>query len=183
VPEPLSRVPDRILAGDTLVVALAEPSEYLTADGWTHALVLQGIDGTAANASASSTSGTVTFTVSAADTVSLSAGAATWAWTATKAGARYTLDRARVTVLADPAGDQSTSELAHIERVIAACQAKLEGKITDDVMMFQLPDGVMLQKLNMRDVRETLAMYKAKRRALLNGGRPRIREAWYASRY
>lgn len=183
MPEPLSQVPDRIIAGDTLVVAWAEPSEYLTADGWTHALTIQAIDGSGATASASSAAGVVTFTVLATNTGGLTAGPASWAWTATNGAVRYTLGGARVTVVADPAGDQSETELAHIERVIAACQLRLEGKITDDVMMFQLPDGVMLQKLNLKDVHATLALYKAKRRALLNGGRPRVREAWYAQRW
>lgn len=184
MPPTLTTPPAQLIAGDTLVVAIAEPSEYPTADGWVHALSLQAIDGTDAVATGVAAGGTLTFTVSAPLTDGLTPGAATWARTATRSGARYTLDYGRLTVVPDPSGDQSTGQLAHVERVIAACEARLEGKVTEDVLMFQLPDGVMLQKLSITQINALLVQYRAKRRALLgqSTGGIRVREVWYARR-
>lgn len=171
-----------IRAGDTLVVRLGEPSEYLASDGWTTTLHLGTVDGSSVSGAGVASGGLVTYTVAAAKTAQLAIGSCAWAVVATKAAERYTVSAGRLSVLADATGDQSQSELAHVERVIAACQAALEGRLDDAVLMYQLPDGIMVQKMGTRELRETLALYKAKRAKMLRGGRPRVREAWYAIR-
>jgi hypothetical protein len=185
VPDPQPAVPSTLIQGDTLAVRWPEPSDTRVADGWTHALRVQGTDGSDATATGTATDGVLTFTLAAAATSGLAVGPATWAWAATKAAERYTLGSGVLAVRADPSGDQSTSELAHVRRVIAACEARLEGKVTDDVLMYQLPDGIMLQKLSLTQVHGLLTQYRAKERRLLSAGRAtiRVREAWYAHRY
>jgi hypothetical protein len=185
VPPTLTAPPAQLIAGDTLVVAVPEPTDYPSADGWVHTLSLQAIDGTDATATGVPADGVLTFTVSALNTDALTPGPATWARTATKTTERVTLAYGQMTVLPDPSGDQSTSELAHVQRTIAACEARLENKATEDVLMFQLPDGVMLQKLSIAQVSALLVQYRAKKRRLLSGGRGavQVREAWYVRRH
>ena len=185
MPSTLTAPPAQLIAGDTLVVAVPEPTDYPVSDSWVHTLRVQAIDGTDASATGVLASGVLTFTLTAVSTGGLTAGPATWARTATKTTQRATLAYGSLTVMPDPSGDQSTSELAHVQRTIAACEARLEGKVTEDVLMYQLPDGVMLQKLSIAQISALLVQYRAKRRALLgqsNGG-IRVREVWYANRY
>ena len=184
MPSTLTAPPAQLIAGDTLVVAVPEPTAYPLADAWVHTLRLQAVDGSDATATGVLADGVLTFTVTALNTAALTAGPATWARVATKTTQRATLAYGVLSVLPDPSGDQSTTELAHVQRTIAACEARLEGKVTEDVLMFQLPDGVMLQKLSITQIHALLVQYRAKRRALLghsNGG-IRVREVWYAQR-
>jgi hypothetical protein len=181
----LTAPPAHLIAGDTLAVAVPEPTDYPVAESWVHTLRIQAIDGTDASATGVLADGVLTFTVTALNTDGLTPGPATWARTATKTSERVTLAYGQLTVVPDPSGDQSTSELAHVQRTIAACEARLEGKVSEDVLMYQLPDGVMLQKLSLAQVSALLTQYRAKRRALLgqSSGGIRVLEVWYANRH
>jgi hypothetical protein len=120
VPSTLTAPPAQLIAGDTLVVAVPEPTAYPLADAWVHTLRLQAVDGSDATATGVLADGVLTFTVTALNTAALTAGPATWARVATKTTQRATLAYGVLSVLPDPSGDQSTTELAHVQRKIAA---------------------------------------------------------------
>lgn len=180
---PLSAFPASHIAGDTLVVERASYDAAPLGDGYTVVATL--LDTAGKKITATAVESTVyTFTVPASAWSGVAPGPVSFAVTATKSGARTVVESGTILVSPDPtvAASGPTSKLAHIERVIAACEAKLEGKITDDVQMYQLPDGVTVSRMTLREIRETLATYKAMRVRILRGGKPRVRETWYAFR-
>lgn len=179
----LSAFPSAHVAGDTLVVERSAYDDAPIGDGYTVVATL--LDTAGKKITATAVESTVyTFTVAASAWAGIAPGPVSFAVTATKSGARTVVESGTILVSPDPtvAASGPTSKLAHVERVIAACEAKLEGKITEDVQMYQLPDGVTVSRMTLREVRETLAAYKAKRVRMLRGGKPRVRETWYALR-
>lgn len=181
----LTAFPDSLIAGDTLLVSRTYDDEAVAVgEGWTVTLTLLTIASDKHEVVATESAGTFLFTLSATASAALPAGYTSYAVTALRAGVRVTVQQGAITVKADPTNALSgqASEIAHVERVIAACKARLEGKITDDVQMYQLPDGVTVSRMTLREVRELLAQYSAKRQRMLSGGRPRVREVWYALR-
>lgn len=179
----LASVPASLIAGDTVVIDRVVDG-VPTGDGWTVQLSLVSLTGTVVDVAGAEQGTAFRLTLSGSTTADLEPGVQSWALMATKDGARTTVDRGRIVVEPNPTDGTASvnTELAHVERVIAACQARLEGKATDDVQMYQLPDGVTVSRLTLREVRELLAQYKAKRARMLSRGRPRIREVWYALR-
>lgn len=183
--EILTAFPSSLISGDSLTVARTYGSVgVVPGAGWTVALTLVSLAGAKTEVGATETDGAFRFTLAAAVSATLTPGSMRLAVTATKAGDRLTVEQSVLTVAPDPtdAYAAQSTELAHVQRVITVCQDRLEGKVTADVQTYQLPDGVMVAKLTLREVRELLAQYKAKRARLLSGGRPRVREVWYALR-
>lgn len=180
----LTAFPASHIAGDTLRVERPSYADAPVGAGWTVTLTLLDIEGAVVEATATEEGTLWTFTVAAEDWSALTAGPVALTVRGSKSGEVVTLERATLLLAADPtvSGTGATSKFAHVERVIAACEARLEGKITDDVQMYQLPDGVTVSKLTLREVRELLAQYQAKRSRMLRGGRPRVREVWYGFR-
>lgn len=182
--EILTAFPAALIAGDTVTIDRVY-GDVPTGAGWTVTLTLVSLDGSTVTATATEQGAAFRFALTAATSANLDTGAHTFAVTAAQSGARYTIERGTITVDGDPTSGTtgSTSALAHVERVIAACEARLEGKVTDDVQMYQLPDGITVSKLSLREVRELLAQYRVRKRRLLQGGRPfGVRETWYAAR-
>lgn len=183
--EILTAFPASLIAGDTTTVVRTYDAHGVSVgDGWTVRLTLLSLNSERVTVTATESGTAFQFVLTATESVKLPAGYTSLAVTATKDDTRYTVEEGALTVKPDPTNALSgqASEMAHVDRVIRACQDKLEGKVTDDVQMYQLPDGVTVSKLTLREVRELLAQYKAKRARLLHGGRPRIREMWYALR-
>lgn len=160
-------------------------ADIATGAGYTVKLRFIAIDGTITTLTATEDVGDFVFAVLPASLVSVTPGVLTWAVTAEKSTTeRYTLEQGVTQLDPDPSNTTTaaTTKLAHVERVIAICEAALESKLTDDMQMYQLPGGVTVSKLSIREVRETLAAYNAKRKRILNGGKMAVREVWYAPR-
>lgn len=180
--DPLTAFPASITAGDTTIVDRSYSDVPLGAS-WVVVCTIVAPDGSTASVTATEVGASFRFTFATTDTDNLTPGAATLAVTASKAGARYTVETRSLVVIADPtsvAAAQAT-KLAHITRVIAACEAALEGRMTDDVQMYQLPDGVTVSKLSISEIRETLASYRAQKARILRGGRNRVRQVSYGT--
>lgn len=177
--------PASLIAGDTLLVARTYDEEGVAVGAsWAVTLTLLTISGQKVEVTAVESSGTFLFTLTATASAGLPAGYTSYAVTAVKNGIRVTVEQGSLTVKPDPTNALSgdASEMAHVERVIAACKARLEGKVTDDVQMYQLPDGITVSRMTLRDVRELLVQYQVKRQRMLTRGRPRVREVWYGLR-
>lgn len=181
--DPKTAVPARLTAGDSDSIRLSF-ADVSPGDGYTLTLRIVATSGKIVEMTATEETSSFLFPIATTDLADLPPGVASWTISAAKTGERLTLDHGVIQIDPDPENSASagSSKLAHIERVIAACEAAIEGKMTDDVQMYQLPGGVTVSKMSMREVRETLAAYKARRRRILNGGRPSIREVWYAPR-
>ncbi len=180
--DPLTAVPDRLIAGDS--VSIVRPFPSVAGLAYTVKLRFIAPDGTIAPITASEADGAFTFAVLTTTLATMEPGVISWAITAEKVDERITLEASTLTLLADPANTTTaaTSTLAHIERVIAACKARLEDKLTDDVQMYQLPGGVTVSKLTLREVRELLASYETRRARILRRGRPSVIAMTYARR-
>lgn len=180
--EPLANVPDRVVAGDSLSIRRAFPD---VGDGsYTLKLQFFPVSGTLVAITSADTTSPFLFAVAPGDLANVEPGAVPWAITAEKSGARITLDSGTIQVAPDPANATTaqTTNLAHIERVIAVCQSVIEGKLTDDVQMYQLPGGITVSKLTLREVRQLLAQYQAQRATILRRGRPSVKRMGYAIR-
>ena len=175
--DPKTAVPARLTAGDSESIRRSF-ADVSPGDGYTVSLRLISTGGAIAVVEATEETSTFLFTVTTAATADLPPGVLTWVISAEKTGERLTLESGSLQLDPDPANatTATTSKMAHIERVIAACEAALEAKVTDDVQMYQLPGGLTVSKMSLREVRETLAAYRARRRRILNAGRPSIRE-------
>lgn len=180
--DPLTAVPDRLTAGDSATIV--RPFPAVAGASYTVKLRFIAPDGTIAAITASEADNAFSFAVATTTLASMTPGVISWAITAEKVDERITLDSGTMTLLADPsnATTAATSNLAHIERVIAACKARLEDKLTDDVQMYQLPGGVTVSKLTLREVRELLAQYQTLRRNIVRRGRPQVIRMGYAIR-
>ena len=180
----LTAFPASHVAGDTLIVERTSYAGVPVGAGWEVKLTLIDVAGAKVEATAAESGAAYQFVVDASEWAALKAGPLTWAVTAVKDGVRMTAESAVLSLLPDPtnAANGATSRRAHIERVIAACEARLEGKITDDVQMYQLPDGVTVSRMSLRDVQALLNDYRSQRARLLRGGKPRVREVWYGRR-
>lgn len=178
-----SHFPTSHIIGDTLIVERTY-ADVAVGDGWTVAVTFVAMTGDQLAVTATESGNVFLFTLTAALSAQLRAGSVSWAVTAKKDGARYTLERGSFVASGDPTAGATgkASLLAHVERVIAACEARIEGKITDDVQMYQLPDGVTVSKLTLREVRETLSQYRAKRRRMINGGSLKVLQFGYGTR-
>lgn len=180
--EPLATVPDRIVAGDSVTIQRS----FSAVDDGSYALKLRfvPINGAIVTVTSPESTSPFTFPVAPTDLANVEPGAVPWTITAEKTGERITLDSGTIEVLPDPANatTAATTNLAHIERVISVCRAIIENKITADVQMYQLPGGVTVSKLTMREVRQLLASYQAQRATILRRGRPQILRLGYAIR-
>lgn len=182
--DPLSNVPARLVAGDSLTIRRTFPT-IATGDGYTLTLKLVAIGGTITSITASEDAGAFVFAILPTSLAAVAPGVVSWAFVATQGSAeRYTLEEGTTVLAPDPTNTATaqTTQLAHIERVIAVCEATIESKLTDDMQMYQLPDGVTVSKLPLSEVRALLAQYRAKRSSILRGGRQRVREIWYQCR-
>lgn len=181
--DPLTALPARFIAGDSRAIrrsfAAVSPG-----DGYTVKLRFASTAGLVVDVTGAEEASTYLFTIATTTLRDVKPGVLTWTLTAEKTDERITLDAGTMVLEPDPANAATASQsaLAHIERVIAACECAMENKMTDDVQMYQLPGGVTVSKMSMREVRETLAIYKAKRKRLLNRGRLFVREVGYARR-
>lgn len=171
--DPLTAFPTTHVAGDTLAVLRSYATVPVGA-GWTvKARFTAGVGGHQATVTAQESGTGWLFTLSAGEAAKLPPGLVTVAVTAEKGGERYTVDGSTLTLRSDPSSaDRSTDPLAVCEDMIARCDAALAQLMTDGVAMYQLPDGVMVQTRSPQEVTRVRAIYAAKKRRLLNGGRP-----------
>jgi hypothetical protein len=76
--------------------------------------------------------------VAATETAELPAGEYAWRALATKAGAVHPVASGRIRVLPNPATMAPGEQLTHQERMLAAVDAVLAGRVTDDVEAFTI---------------------------------------------
>jgi hypothetical protein len=157
-------VPAALVAGDTWVIPDTLSAATYPAPEWRITWVIRPLDGSAA-LTAEVADGAATFPASA--TAAVPAGTAEWVAVAEGVagealGARETLAAGRVTVKPDPLGGPATGTAA--ERILAAIDATLEGRMTKDAESYTIEgrsisrtpvgDLIRLQSLYARRVRE-----------------------------
>lgn len=179
--EPCTAFPALLTAGDSLAVDVALPQ---VTPGDTVRWTLVDAAGSATTIDATPSGGeTYRITVPTSTSASFATGPAQWVITIHGDQTRRSVRRGDLEIGADGASaSRALERRLHIDRVIQACEARLEGKVTDDVQMYQLPDGVTVSKLTLAEVRDLLREYQARRRRLASGGRLQVREAWYGGR-
>lgn len=154
--------PTEVTAGDTWQWDRA-PGEYAPADGWALSYDVAGPQSfTIAGASVSTVNGS--FRVTYASPASLPAGTYQWFARATLSGDRRTIDRGVFTVVADV-----PSQL-HAEKMLAAIEAVIEGRITADVESYAI-GGRQVTKMSSSDLRYWRGYYSAEIARLRRGGK------------
>lgn len=180
---PLADFPTRLIAGDSVTVSRTF-SDVPVGDGWTVTWHVVMPNGQRVSTEASEAAGAFLFALTASDAANLAAGGAFSSVVAVKDTERRSFPLGPVVIAPDPVtSNGSQTELAHVERVIAACEARIEGRVSDDVQMYQLPGGTTVSKMTLSEVTALLAQYRAKRSRMLRGGQMRIREVTYARRW
>lgn len=169
VPTP-SCEPRQLVAGDSIVWNRTL-SSYPPSDGWTlnYRLFGAGID---KNISDVGAAGYYALAFAPADTAVVVAESVVRlvGWVTNVAGESHTIFDGRVNVLPNLRTASVDDLTSHVDRVIAACEAAIEGRLGADVARYGR-EGTFVEKLPIEQVRQTLGIYKAKRWRAENPGR------------
>lgn len=134
--------PTKLIAGDSVAWA-REAAAYSPEDGWQLLYVLRG----PAQLDVIATGGPVFgFELTAEASEQLPAGVYHWACYAKREGARHTLARGDVEVLADLAAAVEVDALGHARRMLALLEAALEKRIPKDQQSYEI-DGMRLDRI------------------------------------
>lgn len=165
-----SREPTQIVGGDS-VSWTRSLSSYPPTDGWTlhYRLVGGGIDATISDAGALGYYA-LAFATTDTDGAVATATARLIGWVSNAGGEIHTVFDGLVTVLPNLRTASPEDLTSHVDRVIAACEAAIEGRLTTDVARYGR-EGTFVDKLPIEQVRQTLGMYKAKRWRAENAGK------------
>lgn len=147
--------PGSIFAGDTVKFSKTI-SDYPATDGWTLTYSFRGPTALADQTATTSGSGYLV-TIPAATTTALSAGTYYWNARVSLAGEVHTVARGVLTVTL-VAG---ALVLTHNEKMLAAINAALEGRIVADMQQYTI-GGRMVQKIPFKELAHFKAVYEAK---------------------
>lgn len=152
--------PIELVAGDTALWT-RDFSSYPVSEGWILAYRFVGPSATVGNPTVAVANNVFNVTVLPAVTGALAVlGDYTLMGYVTSADAtqRFTVFEGTVRILPNPATTTWTQIQTHAQRMIAACEAALEGRLTNDVASYGR-EGTMIVKLDIREVRQTLGIY------------------------
>jgi hypothetical protein len=127
-------IPARLIAGDTLTATVSY-ADYTSGDGYALALVIALGAGVAKSIALAASGDDWTLTGAATETQSWKPGPRRWAVQATLSGAVTTIDQGVLEVLPSPLGGYDSE---HVERVLAALEAVLEDRASDDQKAFTI---------------------------------------------
>lgn len=162
VPVP-SREPTQFVAGDS-VIWTRSLSSYPASDGWSLHYRFLGPYEFASDPVVSVVDGTFKAVLAAAATAAEDFIAGTYrlvAWVDGVNNERHTVLDTFVEILPNVAVASFASLQTHVERVIAACEAAIEGRLGADVARYGR-EGTFVEKLPIEQIRTMLGIYKAK---------------------
>lgn len=162
--------PVQIVGGDS-VSWTRSLSSYRPSDGWTlnYRLFGGGVEAMISDAGAAGYYA-LAFQPTDTDGVTVEMTARLVGWVTNGAGESHTVFSGTVDVLPNLRTASETDLLTHVDRVIAACEAAIEGRLTADVARYGR-EGTFVDKLPIEQVRLTLGLYNAKRWRRDNPGR------------
>lgn len=146
--------PLEIIAGDT-VKWLITNTDY-PATSWTMRYAFRGASVLNATATASGSSHLVVLT--ATQTTNLQAGSYEFAAQVTSGSEAYTVRNGRITVRPNLMTAGAGDRVSHAEKMLAAIEAVLEGRITADVMAYTIA-GRSVTKIPVKELLELRAKY------------------------
>lgn len=149
----LSAMPSRLVAGDSLALALVQAAQdYPAADGWSAKLTLVPIaGGTPLEISGSGGLDSWDFSVTSAQTAPLVAGIFRWSTSAVNTGERTTLDSGQIQVLADPSATNVDAR-SHARKVLDALNATIEGRATTTQLEVEFEDGRRIKHMENSEI-------------------------------
>jgi hypothetical protein len=162
VPDPLSCEPSSITAGETVAWTRVS-TDYPPGGAYTLRTYLRGAGSLDLTGEASN--GAWLFTVTSAASSDLPAGrhdSITYAESGTgTALARYLVDRRTVQVLPNLVIAQKGDRITHAARTLAMIEAVIEGRVTDDVEAYTMPDGRQVTAVALMDLMRLRGIYRA----------------------
>lgn len=158
----LTEIPKVLVAGDTYVIQRTF-ADYSPSDGYTAVLYLRGIQVLKANSTTVNNS--FQFTLTSSTTSTLAAGVYEYSVGVVLNGERVTVETGMVTIKADYA--TAGSRISHIEKTLAAIEAVIEGRITDDVQNISIA-GRSIQNIPILELMDLRGIY-TKELAVLKG--------------
>lgn len=166
--------PSSVVAGDSWLWEVSY-QDYPSSEGWALSYTFRGagsLDTTAGEVVVSSDVWTVH--IPASRTADLGAGAYRWAaymtGSGSYAGRRHEVARGVVTVVANAALATDGALQSSDERILAAIEAALEGRITDDVQMTQI-NGRLVTNIPILELQRLRGIYERRVWKLRNPGR------------
>ena len=143
----LTRVPDKINAGDSVEFILTE-SDYPASDSWEVTLVLINKDSKETFTS-SADGDDHKFTLLPADTQDIKPGEYYWKTFVADGTDRFNTGEGRLEVVPDISSDDIKSRdlRSHVKKVLDAINAKLEGKASEDELSLSI-DGQSLSRFS-----------------------------------
>lgn len=138
----LSAMPSKLVAGDSLVLALVQAAQdYPASESWATKLTLVPIaGGTPLEINGSGGADSWNFAVTSVQSELFAAGLFRWSISAIKSGDRTTLDSGEIQVIADPAGTNVDAR-SHARKVLDALNATIEGRASTTQLEVEFEDG------------------------------------------
>lgn len=163
--------PVQFVGGDT-VAWTRTLSAYPPSQGWSLHYRLLGllVDAAIVDAGASGVF-SLAFAPSDTDQILLETTARLAGWVTNVAGETHTIFDGVVRILPNVRFASTVADLqTHVERVLAACEARIEGRITADVARYGR-EGAFVDKLAITDVLKIQGIYKGKQWRAENPGK------------
>lgn len=161
--------PTRATAGDTWRWNRSV-SGYSPADGWVLTYAFRGKSTLDLTGAANVDNTGWELTADATKTAVMQPGVHRWKAFVTKAGERYTVDEGVTTVDANFALAAAGALQTHAERMLAAIEAKMEGRLTSDMEEYVIA-GRQLKRIPFEQLPALRSRYAAEVRRQRNGGR------------
>jgi hypothetical protein len=160
---PPARVPDRIVAGDTLKVSdSAAGAVFPAGEGWALAWVfVKASGGAVTTVAATAVAEAWEMTASAATTGAWASGVWRWVQRASKSGAVITVASGEVLVQPDPASANVDSR-SHARRVLDLIEAAIEGRATSAALEHQFEDGRRIRFMTHEELLKMRDSYASK---------------------
>jgi hypothetical protein len=139
-------------------------STYPISEGWSLSYAINGPEALAWNASWVTNDGSrFTVTIPATSTA-LPPGRYEWSAVLTGSGSysgqRYIGAQGVLLVAADPATQDDGDRLTHAAKMVTALEAAIEGRATNDVLAYSLPNGRSVQMADPAELLRWLTFYK-----------------------
>lgn len=153
--------PTELVAGDSALWT-RDFSSYPVTEGWTLAYRIIGPSATVGNPTVAVANNVFNVTVLPAVTAALAilGDYTLMGYVTSQDGTqRFTVYEGTLLILPNPATATFTQIQTHAQRMIAACEAALEGRLTNDVASYGR-EGTMVVKLDVAEVRRTLGIYR-----------------------
>lgn len=161
-------MPDTFTAGNSLNLQLSFP-DYSALDGWNSKLFLNG--GTPLNTTGSISDTGFLYSISSTRTANMTVGLYNYTIVVYTDSEQHTAQSGFITVLANP--NTQTPRMAHVDKMINAIEAVMEGRVTDDVSSISIA-GRSITNLDINELLNLRAYYY-KERYILNTGNSSIR--------